>query len=103
MINMITYTFFMLVTGFLGFVRWHRRRKKNRVDTFYQRVLDIREQVRSNAGYSAEDLAQKLNAIEKEAFQLLIDEKLSADESFQIFITLLHSTFNEFKRLKKID
>ncbi len=70
-------------------IRIYNRRRKNRIDRFYKAALDIR-----NAVTSSTDLAERRNAVEQlrqlqdEAFAKLVDEKLAADESFRIFITL---------------
>ena len=70
-------------------IRIFNRRRKNRIDRFYKAALDIR-----NAAMSSTDVAERRNAIEKlrqlqdEAFAKLVEEKLAADESFRIFITL---------------
>jgi TRAP-type uncharacterized transport system substrate-binding protein len=96
LINMLTYLTVLLLTGIVGFYRWSRQRKKDRIDRFYQRVLAIREQLDE---LSSSQAHQQLKEIENEAFQLLIDEELAADESFQIFLTLLKQTVED----KRID
>jgi hypothetical protein len=86
MINMLAYLAVMVVSGFLGLARWRARRKKDRIDVFYLKVLDIqgRAQVEDHRR-----LRQELLELEKEAFASLIAEKLAADESFRIFTDLL--------------
>jgi len=39
--------------------------------------------------------AAKLRALQDEAFELLVDEKLAADESFRIFITLSNDVIEQ--------
>jgi TRAP-type uncharacterized transport system substrate-binding protein len=85
-INLLVYIAFLLLTGVLGLARWGARRKKGRVDEFYLRVLDIRR--RANDG-GREQLLAELDALEQEAFEALVAEKLAADESFRIFTDLL--------------
>ena len=85
-INLLVYLVFMVMTGFLGLARWRARRKKDRIDTFYIRVLAIEERIqRDNHDLLREELA----ALESEAFDSLIREKLAADESFRIFTDLM--------------
>ena len=70
-------------------IRIFNRRRKNRIDRFYKAALDIR-----NAAMSSTDIAERRDAIDQlrqlqdEAFAQLVEEKLAADESFRIFITL---------------
>jgi predicted nucleic acid-binding protein len=86
MINMLAYVAVMLVSGFLGLARWRARRKKDRIDVFYLKVLDIRARAQAEDHHR---LLQELLELEKEAFASLIAEKLAADESFRIFTDLL--------------
>jgi TRAP-type uncharacterized transport system substrate-binding protein len=85
-INLLVYIVFLLLSAGVAFARWRLHRKKDRIDTFYVRALGIQEQ--ATAGNTEELLAQ-LSALEQEAFKSLIDEKLSANESFRIFTDLL--------------
>ena len=65
------------------------RRRKDRIDRFYKAAIDIR-----NATMASTDMAERQRAVQKlrqlqdDAFAKLVDEKLAADESFRIFITL---------------
>ena len=88
-INMLVYLAFLILTSLIGFSRWRSHRKKDRIDTFYTRVLAIAERS------AVEDhalLGRELDALEREAFESLIAEKLAADESFRIFTEILAST-----------
>ena len=88
-INLLVYLIFLVMTGFLGLARWRARRKKDRIDTFYVRVLAIEERIQTDSpGLLREELA----ALESEAFDSLMKEKLAADESFRIFTDLMART-----------
>lgn len=93
-INMLVYVSFLLISAFLAFARWRDHRKKDRVDVFYRRVFEVRDGM-SDA--SAAQKLDKLNEIEREAFESLIHEKLSANESFRIFTDLLARTRQEIR------
>jgi len=77
-------------------VRIFRMRRKNRIDRFYANTISIRNSVRD-----LQDPADRRRAIanvrelQNEAFDLLADEKLAADESFQIFITLSNDVMRQ--------
>ncbi len=88
-INMLVYVTALLLTGLVAAARWRARRKKDRADVFYSRVLAIRERGEAEP---AAGLLTELDAVEREAFQMLIDEKLAANESFRIFTDLLERT-----------
>ena len=83
---MLAYVAVVLVSGFLGLARWRARRKKDRIDVFYLKVLDIRARAQAEDHHR---LRQELLELEKEAFASLIAGKLAADESFRIFTDLL--------------
>lgn len=85
-INLMVYIIFLLLTGFLGLARWSARRKKDRIDTFYIRARSIEERIGQR---DAGELLKELDALEQEAFNSLIAEKLAADESFRIFTDLV--------------
>lgn len=77
------------ISATLAGVRIFNRRRKNRIDRFYAAALDIRNAAgRPSNGLDRLEAAQKLRQLQDEAFALLVDEKLAADESFRIFITL---------------
>ncbi len=88
-INMLVYISVLLLTGLAAAARWRARRKKDRADVFYTQVLAVRERARDG---ERDGLLSELDKLEREAFQMLIDEKLSADESFRIFTDLLERT-----------
>lgn len=97
-INLLVYLGFLILTSLVGLARWQARRKKNRVDVFYARVLDIRDRA---VREPAEALLAELLALEKDAFEQLIAERLAADESFRIFTELLGSVREDLRQLSQ--
>ena len=81
--------FFGLVSGLFAAIKIYNIRRKNRIDRYYKAAMDIR-----NAAQGSTDLTVRrqavadMRALQNDAFSLLVDEKLAADESFRIFITL---------------
>jgi TRAP-type uncharacterized transport system substrate-binding protein len=94
-INMMVYVSFLLISAFLAFARWREHKKKDRVDVFYKRVFEIRDGM---SDHSSSERLSALNDIEREAFESLIKEKLSANESFRIFTDLLARTRDEIRK-----
>jgi hypothetical protein len=93
-VNVLVYLAFLLLTSFLALARWRAHRKKDRMDTFYVRVLAVRDRMGSEG---APALLGELANIEREAFQSLIDEKLAANDSFRIFTDLLFQVRTEVR------
>jgi len=77
-------------------LRVFRMRRKNRIDTFYTQTIELRRSVDEST--SPAELARVIadvRALQNTAFDLLVDEKLAADESFRIFITLSNDVLRQ--------
>ena len=78
-----------LFTATLAGVRIYRMRRKNRIDKFYSAVIAIKKSIdRTSTENERQEKADEIRSLQSTAFELLVDEKLAADESFRIFITL---------------
>ena len=85
-----------LFSALFAGVRIIRMRRKNRIDTFYSKARELRRSVTDST--SAEERQRVINDVRKlqsTAFDMLIDEKLGADESFGIFITLSNDVLRQ--------
>ncbi len=94
-----------LVSSGFYLSKWQAQRKKDRVDIFYQDIMDIKNELTGLS--STAQVAQrikKLKESQNKAFKMLIDEELKADESFRIYMELSKETIQEltarYKRLK---
>ena len=88
----------MVALGSASFagVRVFRVRRKNRIDRFYAATIAIRDSVKGSIAPTERVQAiTKLRELQDEAFDQLVDEKLAADESFQIFITLSNDVLRQ--------
>jgi len=85
-----------LISGFYAVVQIFRRRRKNRIDRFYTDVIGLRDTL-SGDSTDAERAAvvAELRQLQNQAFEMLVDEKLAADESFRIFVTLSNDIIAE--------
>jgi TRAP-type uncharacterized transport system substrate-binding protein len=89
-----------LFSAFFAGVRIYRMRRKNRIDTFYSDVIAIRNSIsESSTSQDRREQADKIRALQTTAFDLLVDEKLAADESFRIFITLSNDVLRQLGAL----
>jgi len=78
-----------VISGVYAVAQIYQRRRKNRIDVFYTDVMAIRDSVMENSSMSDREVAtEKVRTLQNSAFKMLVDEKLAADESFRIFITL---------------
>jgi hypothetical protein len=80
----------------LAGVRIFRMRRKNRIDQFYAATIALRNSARdSTVPNKRKQLAAEVRQLQDEAFDLLVHEKLAADESFRIFITLSNDVLRQ--------
>ena len=90
--------FLFVLSGWLALVRYISVRRKNRIDVFYAQLLAIRERARSGLNDDERRRAlDEVRTLENDAFDLLMREKLAANESFQIFVTLSHDVMRELE------
>ena len=87
-----------LVSGGYAALQIYNRRRKNRIDRFYKEVMAVRDSIgdRSSAAERAAAV-ERVRALQNEAFDMLIREKLAADESFRIFVTLSNDIVAQLK------
>ena len=78
-----------LVSITLAGFRVIKMRRKNRIDRFYSAALKIRDSMNdTSSDNELSELENQVRELQNDAFDQLVDEKLAADESFRIFITL---------------
>jgi hypothetical protein len=85
-----------LVAALLAIARFWRNRRKGRIDEFYSEALAIRAKLPRESGPQHRARCMKeARDLRDRAFAKLIDEKLSADESFRILQALIHDVIQE--------
>jgi hypothetical protein len=91
--------FIGLVSGTFALVQIYNRRRKNRIDEFYKSVIGIRNAaLDSSAATTHQGAIRELRQLQNKAFEMLVDEKLAADDSFRIFIALSNDIADELRR-----
>ena len=89
-----------LVSGMFAILRIYRMRRKNRLDEFLVEVIEIRNALQPDSSDDERAAATvKIRELQDKAFELLVDEKLAADDSFRIFTELSNDTINRIKEL----
>jgi TRAP transporter TAXI family solute receptor len=89
----------ILSGGLSSYRKWNLQRKKDRIDVYYEDVLKIDRSITQEI--DKELLEQKIKdlyQIRERAFDNLIKEKLSADESFKIFTELISGTIKRIEQ-----
>lgn len=94
--EVIVTLFFSLASALYAGLRIYKIRRKNRIDTFYKKAMAIRKSVSADSATELRANAiAEIRQLQETAFDQLVDEKLAADESFRIFITLCHDVIAE--------
>ena len=74
----------------------YRSRRKNRIDTFYSKTIELHRSVTETSSQAERQRTiEQIRDLQTKAFDLLVDEKLAADESFRIFITLSNDALRQ--------
>ena len=88
-----------MASATLAAIRIFRMRRKNRIDTFYAETIRLRKSVlQSSSEEERQSAARQIRGLQEKAFELLVDEKLAADESFRIFITLSNDVLADLEK-----
>lgn len=91
--------FIGLLSGAFAVLRIYNIRRKNRIDVFYKDAIALRNTIdATSTPYARKVAVDKVRALQSTAFDLLVDEKVAADESFRIFITLSNDIIEDFRR-----
>ena len=87
---------FILLFGLVASLRATvNQRKKDRMDEYYRELLILKE---TSHTISDDELRKKLTEMQKVVFDLLIREKLSANNEFVIFMMLWDELHQELLR-----
>lgn len=78
--------------------RWQKAHKKNKIDIYYKKLMDLRNLITvMNSRAEIKNLEESLKSIQEETINLVIREKLLADESFSIFLNLSKIVMDEIQ------
>jgi TRAP-type uncharacterized transport system substrate-binding protein len=85
-----------LFTALFALLRFVRGLRKGRIDKFYSAALEIRGKLAHETSPERRGaFVFELRALRADAFKLLIDEKLAADDSFRILQALIYDIIRE--------
>lgn len=92
---------FVLLIGLVASLRATiNQRKKDRMDEYYKALLTLKENMST---YDSQYLFDRLRRLQKKVFELLIDEKLSANNEFVIFMMLWDEIYHSLDHSKIIN
>ena len=92
----------------ISLAKWRGKAKKDRIDVFYAKVIEIKQRIPKLR--SSREVRENILELQKEqdkAFELLINEKLLANESFRIYMELnkeiIQSLITRARAFKKVE
>lgn len=96
-------TILMAASGvLLAFFRKMKAAKKDRIDEYYEKVLTIEKEMSEISSTNEIKLSlDKLHLIKQDAFKALIEEKLLANESFNIFLGLTDTIITRLEKKRE--
>ena len=88
-LSVIISIFVALASTLYSVSSWQKTRKKNKIDVYYNKLIAIRGKINSlTCSEEADILLEEVKQIQEETVELVVREKLMADESFSIFLNL---------------
>jgi TRAP-type uncharacterized transport system substrate-binding protein len=85
-----------LISSVFAAMRLFKMKRKNRIDRYYSEVIEIRHEAEQSANDAERSgLTERLKKLQDQAFTELVNEKLAANESFRIFITLSNDVLRQ--------
>ncbi|MEQ8626282.1 TAXI family TRAP transporter solute-binding subunit [Ekhidna sp.] len=87
-----------LFSGIVSLTKWQAQKKKDKIDEFYEDLMNIKNAIpKINQISSAIEKVKRVQASQNKAFEMLIAEKLVANDSFRIYMELSKETINELR------
>lgn len=92
-----------LWSGILSLTKWQAQKKKDKIDEFYEDLMNIKNGI-SRIDTIAEGMkrVKRVQVAQNKAFEMLIAEKLVANDSFRIYMELSKETISELRGKMRI-
>ena len=92
-----------VISGIVSLSKWQAQKKKDEIDEFYEDLMNIKNAIRTiNTLPDAMRKVKHVQAAQNRAFEMLIAEKLVANESFRIYMELSKETISELRRKMRL-
>ncbi|MEO9482797.1 MAG: TAXI family TRAP transporter solute-binding subunit [Ekhidna sp.] len=92
-----------LWSGIASLTKWQAQKKKDKIDEFYEDLMNIKNGI-TGISTIAEGMkrVKRVQLAQNKAFEMLIEEKLVANDSFRIYMELSKETINELRGKMRI-
>ncbi|MEO9868973.1 TAXI family TRAP transporter solute-binding subunit [Ekhidna sp.] len=87
-----------LWSAIVSLTKWQAQKKKDKIDEFYEDLMNIKNEI-PGIQKVTEGLTKvkRVQTAQNKAFEMLIEEKLVANDSFRIYMELSKETINELR------
>lgn len=85
-----------LVTGAVAFLRHRAQARKDRVDVYYTKLIEIRDKMKTVPNDNRV-IYNEVLGVQREVLDLLVEERIAADASLIAFVSLSNQLINELK------
>lgn len=86
----------MFGSALVALYKSRKTRKKDRIDVYYNKILDLRRELQESiTAEHRRSIEDRVMNVQEEVFLLLVDERVSANESLTIFLELSNQVLNE--------
>ena len=105
LIGIVLTVLFAIVSGIYSLYKYRKIQKKDKIDVYYEQLIKLRLQItKLDNETEVEAIITKISAMQNETIGLVVDEKLSANDSFLVFLKLCDIVLKEAKdALTRID
>lgn len=87
-----------LWSGIVSLTKWQAQKKKDKIDEFYEDLMNIKNKIPSMQKVAdGVTMVKRVQMAQNKAFEMLIAEKLVANDSFRIYMELSKETINELR------
>jgi len=87
-----------VISGIISLTKWQAQKKKDKIDEFYEDLIVIKNAIpKIRELGAASDKVRRVQRAQNKAFEMLIEEKLIANDSFRIYMELSKETINELR------
>lgn len=92
-----------LWSGLVSLTKWQAQKKKDKIDEFYEDLMNIKNGIaRIDTIADGMKRVKRVQLAQNKAFEMLIEEKLVANDSFRIYMELSKETINELRGKMRI-
>ncbi len=92
-----------LWSGIVSLTKWQAQKKKDKIDEFYEDLMNIKNGIsRLDTVADGMKRVKRVQSAQNKAFEMLIAEKLVANDSFRIYMELSKETINELRGKMRI-